>query len=231
MNVRVALAWLVHAYTAFGLVCAFMALRAISEDRPLEVFLWLALAFAIDCSDGVLARRARVDVHTPNFSGRLLDDIIDYINYTLIPVWFIYHQGLLSEPWLPLLGFTLIASAYGFCSSAAKTADGFFTGFPSYWNVVAFYLYFISPPEWLAAAVVAGLALMTFWPVLYLYPSKNRQAQWISIGGGIAWALVCLWFVLDGQPPREWVIASLLYPAWYFGYSFYLYLRPPPAPA
>ncbi|MEZ5559848.1 MAG: CDP-alcohol phosphatidyltransferase family protein [Pseudomonadales bacterium] len=223
MNRRTTAAWLAHLYTALGLVCALLALRAVGDGRPLDVFLWLAVAFVVDATDGVLARRVQVEVHTPHFSGRKLDDITDYLNYTFVPVCFIYAQGLLADPWLPVLAFTLIASAYGFCSDAAKTPDGYFTGFPSYWNVVAFYLYFLAPPELVAGAVVTTLALMTFWPVRYLHPTKNRHARLISLGGGALWGLLCVWLVRNPDAPRPWIYASLLYPAWYMGYAFYLH--------
>jgi phosphatidylcholine synthase len=227
VNHRPLLAWLAHLYTGLGLVCALLALRALTEDRPLDVFIWLAAAFVIDATDGVLARRARVDLHTPHFSGRKLDDIIDYLNYTFVPVCFIWHQGFVSEAWLPVLGFTLIASAYGFCSDAAKTGDGYFTGFPSYWNVVAFYLFFLRPPEAVAGGLIVVLALMTFWPVRYLYPTKNPEAQWISVGGGVLWAALCLALVLHPDLSRTWVWVSLAYPAWYMAYSFWLHYHRP----
>lgn len=227
MYLHAILAWLTHFYTGLGLVCALLALRALGDGRPNDVFLWLAVAFVIDATDGVLARRARVDLHTPHFSGRKLDDIIDYLNYTFIPVCFIWQQGLLSDAWLPVLGFTLIASAYGFCSEAAKTDDGFFTGFPSYWNVVAFYLYFLEPPESFAGALILVLALMTFWPVRYLYPTKNLAARTLSIGGGVLWGGVCLWVLLAPEAPVVLVYLSLLYPAWYMGYSFWLHFTRP----
>jgi len=227
MNHPVVLAWLAHLYTSMGLVCALLAMRALAQDRPLDVFLWLAAAFVIDATDGVLARRVRVDLHTPHFSGRKLDDIIDYLNYTFVPVCFIWHQDLLSEALLPILGFTLIASAYGFCSDAAKTEDGYFTGFPSYWNVVAFYLYFLDLPELVAGAVIAVLALMTFWPVRYLYPTANHEARTVSIGGGVLWGLLCLVLVQQPAPPLTWIYLSLLYPAWYMGFSFWLHFTRP----
>jgi phosphatidylcholine synthase len=219
----VLLAWLAHAYTGLGLVCALLALRALGDERPQEVFFWLATAFFVDATDGVFARKVRVDLHTPHFSGRKLDDIIDYLNFTFVPVLFVYQQGLLPEPWLPLLGFVLLASAYGFCSDAAKTDDGFFTGFPSYWNVVAFYLYLLHPPDVVAVTLVVVLAVMTFWPVRYLHPSRNPRARVISLGGGTLWGLLCLWLLWQAEPPAGWVYVSLLYPAWYMGFSFYLH--------
>ncbi len=228
MSTSAALAWLAHFYTSLGLICALLALRALGDDRPLDVFLWLAVAFVIDATDGVFARRVRVDLHTPQFSGRRLDDIIDYLNYTFVPVCFIYQQGLLAEPWLFVLAFTLVASAYGFCSEGAKTQDGYFTGFPSYWNVVAFYLYFLRPPELVAVAVVVVLTAMTFWPIRYLYPTRNRHARLISLGGGSLWGLLCVWLVWRQPEPtlaRGLLYLSLLYPAWYMAYSFYLHFR------
>ena len=227
MNRSVGLAWLIHFYTSLGLVCALFATLALVDNRPLEVFFWLALAFAIDASDGALARWAQVKTYLPHFSGRKLDDITDYLNYTFIPVCFIYQQGLLSDPWLPVLGFTLIASAYGFCSETAKTADGFFTGFPSYWNVVAFYFYLLELPVAFAGSLILVLAAMTFWPIRYLYPSKSGEARWISIGGGSLWGVLCLWIVLQPEPPSVAVFGSLIYPAWYMGYSFYLHFTRP----
>lgn len=217
------LAWLAHAYTGLGLVCALLALRALGGGRPTEVFFWLAVAFVVDATDGALARRARVDLHTPHFSGRKLDDIIDYLNFTFVPVLFMHQQGLLPEAWLPLLAFVLLASAYGFCSDAAKTDDGYFTGFPSYWNVVAFYLYFLEPPAPVAVTLVAVLALMTFWPVRYLYPTRNPRCRLISLGGGALWGLLCLWLLWSPSPARHWIYLSMLYPVWYLGYSFYLH--------
>jgi len=227
LNRSVGIAWLVHLYTSLGLVCALFALLALVNDQPLGVFFWLVLAFAIDASDGVLARWAQVKTYTPNFSGRKLDDITDYLNYTFIPVCFVYQQGLLSDVWLPVLGFTLIASAYGFCSETAKTADGFFTGFPSYWNVVAFYLYLLELPSAVAGVLILVLAAMTFWPVRYLYPSKSKRSQLFSVGGGVLWGGLCLWLVLQPQPPYPVVVGSLAYPLWYMVYSFYLHFTLP----
>ena len=225
MKRDVVIAWLVHFYTSLGLVCALFAILALVQNQPLNVFFWLLIAFAIDASDGVLARRASVKTHTPGFDGRKLDDIIDFLNYSFVPVCFIYQQGLLSDVWLPVLGFALIASAYGFSSADAKTEDGFFTGFPSYWNVVAFYLYLLDLPSAVAGCIIAGLALMTFWPVRYLYPTQNKAAQGMSIGGGIVWGLLCLWLVLQNPPPVLLVYISMLYPAWYMIYSFMLHYR------
>ena len=160
-------AWLVHGYTALGLPCAFLALLAASEGRARDVFLILILAIAIDGTDGPMARRFDVKRWTPHFDGRKLDDIIDYMTYTMVPVYFIWHFNLVSGQFAIVLLVALICSAYGFCSEGAKTADKYFTGFPSYWNAVALFLYVLQMPAIANAAVVLFLALLTLTPIKF----------------------------------------------------------------
>ena len=50
----------------------------------------------------------------------------------------------------------LLSSAYGFSQEAAKTSDHYFTGFPSYWNIVVFYLVVLAAPPLVNAAVLIG---------------------------------------------------------------------------
>src|SRR6187431_2387419 len=87
--IRRALAWSVHFYTATGMVCAAFATLFILQGDEASIrwfFLMLTLALVIDSSDGVLARKADVKHVTPNFSGRRLDDIIDFHTYTSLPL-------------------------------------------------------------------------------------------------------------------------------------------------
>src|SRR5436190_17814061 len=141
---RTALAWLAHAYTAMGLVCAagIAVLIVRGDDASLRgAFLLMMVATAIDATDGWLARRARVKDVLPRIDGRALDDLIDFHTYTSLPLLLLWRADVLpgASAWLLLL--PLLASAYGFSQTDAKTDDGFFLGFPSYWNVVAFYVY------------------------------------------------------------------------------------------
>src|SRR6266850_632778 len=149
---QIVLAWAVHAFTALGLVAAAAIAVLIvdgSEQAFYNVFWLMIAATAIDAVDGPLARYARVGEVLPGFDGRRLDDLVDFLNYTCLPLLLIWRAELLPglQAWWLLV--PLLASAYGFCQVAAKTADGYFLGFPSYWNVVAFYLYVLKPPGWL----------------------------------------------------------------------------------
>jgi phosphatidylcholine synthase len=145
------LAWLVHLYTAMGLVCAALIVVLIvgGGDAAFRyAFLLMMVATAIDATDGWLARKARVKDVLPGFDGAALDNLIDFQTYTTLPLLLIWRADLLPGALAWLLLFPLLASAYGFSQTEAKTDDGFFLGFPSYWNIVAFYLYVLDPQPW-----------------------------------------------------------------------------------
>lgn len=238
--VTVALAWGVHAYTALGLVIAATIAVLLVQGGP-GAFRWsfvlMAVATFVDGTDGTLARKVRVKEVVPNFDGRRLDDITDFLTYTFLPLLLIWRARLLPEgaEWCLLL--PLLASAYGFCQCAAKTDDGFFLGFPSLWNIVAFYLYVLPPDPWTAVALVVTLALLTFVPSRYLYPSQPGKLNVAHNVLVVGWAVMCGW-VLWTLPPHDLIRgpagrgavrsvtqASLFYPAFYMGASWAVSIR------
>jgi phosphatidylcholine synthase len=226
---RTLLAWGVHLYTALGLVIAGLAavlvVRGDAESIRWAFILMLA-ATAIDASDGTLARAVDVRRVLPGFDGRRLDDITDFHTYTSLPLLLVWRSGVLRPEQAPWLLVPLLASVYGFSQADAKTEDGYFRGFPSYWNVVAFYLYYLRPPAGLALAVVLGLAVLTFVPAKYLYPSQPGALNRVTAVLAALWA-AALVLVLTGavHPMRTWLTASLLFPAWYMGASWWVTLR------
>ena len=225
LNLQVARAWFVHFYTALGLITAFAAFQALIAGNARSVFLWLGAALVLDATDGPLARRWQVTRWLPTFSGRKLDDIVDYINYTLIPVLFAYQFQLLTGLSGVVLPLVLLASVYGFCQQEAKTEDGYFTGFPNYWNLVIFYLYLLGAPSAVSAAVLACFALLVFIPIKYLTwksPVLRRMTFSLSMAWGVSLVGLLIWF----QAAPLWAVwLSLLYPAYHLSASFYLALR------
>jgi phosphatidylcholine synthase len=221
---RVLAAWGVHAYTASGALVAFMALRAIGADRFADAFRWLGVAMAIDCSDGALARAVGVKRVVPWFDGTRLDDIVDYLTYVLVPVVLLYRAGLFPAGAPALFAAApLLASAYGFCRADAQTADHYFRGFPSYWNVVAFYAVALGLSPAATGAWVLGLSVLVFAPLKFLYPSRAPHFRALTVGLGIVWAavmVVAVWTAPATPPLLLW--ASLLYPAYYCAMSFWL---------
>jgi phosphatidylcholine synthase len=222
-----ALAWSVHLYTALGAVTALEALVATVRGDARAAFLWMAVALAIDSSDGTLARAARVKQVVPTYDGSKLDDIVDYLNYVLVPLFFAVEMKLLPERYaVAIAALPLLASAYGFCQGAAKTADFFFTGFPSYWNITVFYMYAFSAPPSANAAVLVLLSLLVFVPIGYVYPTRQPFLRSLTIALGLAWGAV-LMLALARLPERSptLVYGSLAFPVYYFGLSFYLHFE------
>jgi phosphatidylcholine synthase len=216
-------AWLVHAYTALGLPCAFLALLAASDGRARDVFLILLLAIAIDGTDGPMARRFDVKRWTPHFDGRKLDDIIDYMTYTFIPIFFIWRFELVSGQWAVVLLIALVCSAYGFCSDGAKTPDKYFTGFPSYWNAVALFMYVLQLPVVANAGIVLFLALLTLTPVRFPSSQAVKRVERIVI---LVAALFTFLLIINlDNPPPLLVYASLAYPLYHLFSSITLFVR------
>jgi phosphatidylcholine synthase len=224
---RILCAWSVHLYTALGAPVGFYAIVTIEQGRFKTTFWLMAVALFIDATDGTLARAARVKEFIPWFDGAKMDDIIDYLNYVLVPCYFLFAAGLLpptSAHWIVVL--PLLASAYGFSQTQAKTTDNFFLGFPSYWNVVVFYFYVLDTPTWFNGLATAVLAILVFVPIKYLYPSRSPVLRGLSVLLGIIWAAVCLLIVyLLPTAPAALAWASLMYPAFYFALSFWLHFH------
>ena len=230
-RLRRLLGWCVHLYTALGLVCAAGIAVAIVEGTPAAfrwAFVLMLIATSIDATDGTLARAIRITEAVPQFDGRRLDDIVDFLTYTALPLLLVWRAPILpagQEPWLLL---PLLASAYGFCQVSIKTEDGYFLGFPSYWNLIALYLYllhsYIAPlPGWLSLGTLIGFSLLTFIPTRYLYPSQKGRLNRLTNIMGVAWVGLLAWVLyrlpIDGSAADEstrWLIlVSLLFPAYY----------------
>jgi phosphatidylcholine synthase len=231
------LGWCVHGYTGLGLilagVIAVLLVRGGANSFRWS-FLLMVIATAVDATDGTLARKVRIKEVVPGFDGRRLDDIIDFLNYTFLPLLLVWRAQILppgQEAWLFV---PLVASAYGFCQVQVKTDDGFFLGFPSLWNVVAFYLYALSVPGWAALAIVILLAVLTFVPSRHLYPSQPGLLNRLTTIAGAIWTPLACWVAwtlpsTDDTPVSlsTWRLAlvSLLYPIYYLGASWIVSIR------
>jgi len=228
MNAPTLKAWGVHLYTAFGAALGFFALVATWGGNYRLAFLWMAVALFIDCTDGTLARRVRVKQILPHFDGAKLDDIVDYLNYVVVPMVLAYHAGLIPPGPAGLIvgSLPLLASGYGFSQIDAKTEDHFFKGFPSYWNVVVFYVYALGTPIWFNVTVFVLLALLVFVPIRYLYPSRTPTARRTTYVLGGVWAICLLYLLTQFPAPSRFLTwLSLFFPAYYMTMSFHLHFR------
>jgi phosphatidylcholine synthase len=221
MSTQKLFAWLVHLYTALGLVAAagIAALIVHGGDRGFRLaFLLMMAATAIDATDGWLARKARVKEVLPHFDGAALDNLIDFQTYTMLPLLLLWRAGILEDAAAWILLLPLLASAYGFSQVNAKTDDGFFLGFPSYWNVVAFYLYVFHAPPWVSVPLIVTLAALTFVPTPYLYATRGGPFARLINAGAVVW-FVLLGLILFGPAQQTVAVVSLIYPLMYLALS------------
>jgi phosphatidylcholine synthase len=226
-RLRQVAAWGVHLLTASSAPAGVLAILAIERQDAATAFWLMAYTVAVDAIDGTLARAVGVKQVLPFFDGTRLDDVVDYVTYVIVPALFMVRFDLLPPgAAVPIALGTVLASAYGFCRTDAKTADHFFTGFPSYWNVVAFYLYALGWPRSVNAAIVVAFTIGVFIPIRYLYPSRTPTLRWLTIALGCAWGAVVLYVMANlGAPPRGLAAVSLLFPVYYLGLSLVLDAR------
>ncbi len=213
--------WSVHLLTASGAVFGFFALIAIATGHLGNAALLMLASLFVDSVDGTLARAARVTEHTPEINGRRLDDIVDYLNFVIVPVFFLWGAGSVTHA-IWLIG-PILASAYGFSREDAKTEDNFFLGFPSYWNILAIYLWLLSVSPLGGTIWVVALSIAVFVPMKYLYPSKVEPMSlrfWLGVGA-LVWtgALIACVRWPEATAPLFVVEVSLIYPAWYMWLS------------
>jgi phosphatidylcholine synthase len=222
------LAYLVHAYTATGVVWALLSLVAIANRDYRQALLWLLLATLVDATDGFLARLVRVDRHAPAISGARLDDIVDYLTYVVGPGILLLHAERLPAGGIGIavVSAMLLASAMGFARQDAKTADHYFTGFPSYWNIIALYVLVADVSQVVNAVILVVLSVLVFVPIRYVYPSRTTTLRGVTVTGCAIWgaqvALMIWWMpVVPG-----WLFwSSLAFPVYYTALSLWLSAR------
>jgi phosphatidylcholine synthase len=213
----------VHILTATGAGLGLWAIILTYDGFYKEAIWVMAVAAIIDSIDGALARTTQTKEHAPKIDGALMDNIVDFITWTIAPLLWIYATMQLPI-WTLLI--CAIASAFGFSNAEAKTDDNFFQGFPSYWNIVVFYIFLLELPVEFATGVLLMFAAVTFLPVKFLYPTRTTflRPLTLSLGGMYVLQLLALVYYFDGSSP--WLIySSFIFPFYYFGLSFYMNIR------
>ncbi|HEV2294343.1 MAG TPA: hypothetical protein VGR35_10835 [Tepidisphaeraceae bacterium] len=223
------LAYFVHLFTASGVVFAFLAAAEIckASPDPRFVFLYLAVQCFIDAADGPMARAFHVKTRAARIDGRTIDDIVDYLTYTFIPLLLVWKMDWLPAPAGVFVAPAMVASLFGFANTAAKDEQGgFFLGFPSYWNIVAVYVgvWFHLFGPWLGAMVIVALTILTVLPVRFIYPNlAPRPWKMPVMVGAILWTVLLAWMIWrypDVSAGLMWV--SLIYPVFYLSLSVWL---------
>ena len=212
MPVRRVAGFSVHVFTASGGAVALLALdAAIERDFPI-CFAWLGLALFIDGVDGTLARFAKVSETAATIDGAILDLVVDFLTYVLVPVVAIWRSDLMPPTvafWIGLV--VVIASALYFADTRMKTDDYWFRGFPAIWNVFAFYLFVLrlAVADQRGADAVAATAAM-FAPVVFVHPLRVRALRPLTIAATVAWFAFAAVAIVEGLEPQAWVKIGLV---------------------
>lgn len=220
---RQAMAWSAHLITATGAIWGLMAILAISSEQWVLAFAWMGLAVFVDSFDGIWARRVHVKSMLPHFDGALLDNMIDFLNYVFVPAYFLYASNLLP-PRYALVGAVLIllASSYQFCQDDAKTDDHYFKGFPSYWNIMVYYLFIMGGAPWLNFSLLVILSALVFVPIKYVYPTRTAMHKQLTMTLASLWGIINV-VILTRYPLRDPILlwGSFLFVVYYCGLSLY----------
>jgi phosphatidylcholine synthase len=221
--------WLVHAFTASGAYVGVLALYAIYQQNFLGALWLMLIAICIDSVDGLFARLIDIKAAAPKINGELLDNIVDFFNYTIVPAFFLLVTKLLPDAWsFPCVLIIILSSAFQFTQEDAKTSDHFFKGFPSYWNIAVFYLFFWQMNPIVNLWILLSLAALSFVPIKYVYPSRLdylTKSAILRVGmllATLGWGLATaglLWTYPSLN--RILVSISMGYMILYVGISFY----------
>jgi phosphatidylcholine synthase len=226
-------ALLVHAYTATGAVLAFVGIDAVYRHDVRLAFTMMLLATIVDATDGTLARWARVKEVTPDIDGAHLDDIVDYLTFVLLPMLVAHNEhlfpGALS---LWIVAAVLLSSGYAFVAADAKTPDHFFTGFPSYWNILVLYLVAFRGPAAINATVTVVLVALVFVRIGYVYPSRTPVLRRLTLALSYGWGAALGLLIWQLPTPSRWLATlSLAFPVYYTVLSLVLHSRRASVPA
>lgn len=226
---RRSLGWLVHAFTASGACIGVLSLFALYQGKYVLTFWLMAAAIFVDGVDGMFARMVRTKEFVPEIDGALLDNIVDFVNYTIVPCFFLMVSNMLPDMWrFVCVAAIVLASAYQFTQCDAKTDDHFFKGFPSYWNIAVFYLFFWQTSPLWNLLILTGLAISSFIPIKYVYPSRltylthSRFLRLAMISITVIWGLANLAILFLYPETNDWMIAiSISYLLVYLAISLY----------
>jgi phosphatidylcholine synthase len=189
-----AAAFSVHIFTALGAGVALIAQLEAVRGRWDLMFAWLGVALVIDALDGPIARRLNVIDVQPNWSGEVLDLVVDFVTYVFVPAYAITASGLLLPVAAPLLGIGIVvSSALYFAGRRMKADDNHFRGFPALWNAVAFYLFLLHLPPAIASLGVAILIVLTFVPFHVLHPVRVVRLRGLTLSLMVVWAALAVY--------------------------------------
>ena len=208
-------AWAVHGFTGSGAVLGLLAIIAILNSDAVGAFLWLGLALLIDGIDGTLARKVDVSKLTPNIDGTILDSVVDYLNYVIIPSLMIYWFQMVPL-WFELIAPSaiILCSLYTFANLKMKTEDYYFRGFPAVWNIAVLYFFILGTHEYINIIVIVVCIILTFTPVKFVHPLRVADLRNLTIFFTIVWSATTLKLVITPTSKIFMIDSAIIFILW-----------------
>lgn len=152
----------------------------------------------IDGIDGPLARYFVIHESLPHVDGTVLDNVIDYLTYSLIPAVFLYYFEFMPSGWgIVAAAMILMTSLYSFANRELKTRDNFFDGFPATWNLVVLGFYLLETPAVFNGIVIVLCAALTFIPVKFIHPFRVKKLRPLTIPITAIWAVLTIYLISE----------------------------------
>jgi len=222
----------VHLFTAVGSVIGLLGFAACSRGDWRTLYFLMIITVLIDSADGALARKFRVKELLPQIDGALMDNLVDFVNYSLLPAFVLLQSNLLPSQFrLWGASMALLSSCYQFSQTNAKTDDHFFRGFPSYWNLLVIYLALLGTHSTTNFLAVTVCAILTFVPIYYVYPSRTPVLKKLTLWLSLPWIIMLSGAVMMsgsvsmGSFSYPVTLISLLYILYYLLLSLFLTFR------
>ena len=171
-----------HVFTASGAVFGMLALQAIIDGRVRDSLIWLIVCQILDGIDGPIARKLDVVIHAPWLSGVVLDEIVDYFTYVIIPVMFLLNTNMMPAQYETFVaGSILLTCAIWWARTDHKTDDSWFVGFPCMWNLVVIsFLLLKTPPDWVVLISLI-LCVLQLTNIKFPHPVRVKEFRPVSI--------------------------------------------------
>jgi phosphatidylcholine synthase len=182
-------AWLVHVFTALGIVAALFALHDVLIGDPKRAIVWLLLTLLIDGVDGPIARALEVERRVPLLDGFLLDLIIDYVTCVIVPACFMYQFEVVPNNnfGVFVLAIMVFTSALWFARKDMMTEDNWFRGYPAAWNIVGPVMYLMEARQGIGATITLVLSALSLTNMPYPHIARARFMRYWTWTGATCW--------------------------------------------
>lgn len=219
------IALFVHLLTGLGVLAGFFALISVINNNQSNAFLWLGLAFLIDSIDGTLARKFNVKKNFPNIDGKMLDSIIDFFNYVIVPAITIYWFKLVPDNLLIFIPSILIlVSIYSYVNLNIMTSDHYYNGFPAIWNVVVLYFYIFGTSQTTNLVILIFLLILKFSPLKCIHPLRVKKLKNISIFFTIVWFTMSALLIISMQTKIKPIYELFFMFAWVSSNLYFIFI-------